>query len=431
MLKFPWQWPRLSVQNGSWRKRFLLIWVGQQISLFGSSIAGFALVWWLTARTGSATVLAMGTLFTILPNVLLGPFAGALVDRWSRRRVMILADGLIALFSLWMAILYWRGAARVGHVYLIMLARAVGGCFHLPAMQASTALMVPEKHLPRVSGLNQTVLGAVRIVSPPLGALFLALLPMHGVMAIDVVTACLAIGPLLFTPIPQPQRRNAEGVLPTTIWADIQEGFRYVWRWPGMNAVILLSMVISFFAFPALSLIPILVTKVFGGAAFHLGWLNSAWGVGIIAGGLVLGTWGGFRRRTHTVLVGTIGLGLGILMVGAAPSGWFSLALVGMFLGAALYAMVTGAGIALLQKLVPPEMHGRVLNMVLSLTTGIAPISMAIAGPVADALGVRAWFLMGGTVTLALGAAGFFTPAIRTLEDARSPTPVPEDVATS
>lgn len=429
MAESPWHWPRLSLQNDGWRKRFFTIWVGQQISLFGSSIAGFALVWWLTARTGSATVLAMGTLFTILPNVVLGPFAGALVDRWSRRKVMILADGLIALFSLWMAILYWRGAARVGYVYLIMLARAVGGCFHLPAAQASTALMVPEKHLPRVSGLNQTVLGAVRIVSPPLGALLLTLLPMHGVMAIDVVTACLAIGPLLFTPIPEPQRRNAAGVMPTSIWADIREGFRYVWHWPGMNAVIILSMVISFFAFPAMSLTPILVTKVFGGAAFHLGWLNSAWGVGIIAGGLILGAWGGFRRRSLTVLVGTIGLGVGILMVGIAPARGFALALAGMFLGAALYAMVTGAGIALLQKLVPPEMHGRVLTLVVSLTTGIAPISMIIAGPVADTLGVRTWFIAGGLVTLALGVGGLFTPSIRTLEDARAPAPVREDVS--
>lgn len=415
----------------NWRSRFFLIWIGQQFSLFGSSIASFALVWWLTATTGSATVLAMGTLITLLPGVLLGPFAGALVDRWSRRRVMMLADGLIALVSLWLAVLFWAGAVRVGHVYIIMLARAIGGAFHLPASQASTALMVPDKHLPRISGLNQTVSGAVRIVAPPIGALALTLLPMHGVMGIDVVTAILAIGPLFFVSIPRPRRRAAPGATPPTLWADVKEGFRTVWHWPGMNGILFISMTISLFVFPAMSLTPILATQVFGGAAFHLGWLNSAWGLGVIAGGLILGAWGGFRRRIVTVLVGAAGLGLGILLVGIAPVRAFWMALAGMFLAAALYSMCTAGALALLQTLVPPELQGRVLTLVVSLSTGVAPLGMAVAGPVADALGVRVWFVAGGVVTLGMAAIAALTPSVIHLEDAEAPTSTAVEVADS
>jgi DHA3 family macrolide efflux protein-like MFS transporter len=411
-----------------WRPRFFVIWVGQQLSVFGSAIAAFALVWWLTATTGSATVLAMGTLFTLLPGVLLGPFAGALVDRWSRRRVMMLADSLIALFSLWLAVLFWAGTARVGYVYVIMLARAIGGTFHLPAMQASTALMVPDKHLPRVSGLNQTVSGAIRIVAPPIGALALALLPMHGIMGIDVVTAALAVGPLFFVTIPHPRRRSAIGTTPPSLWADVKEGFGTVWHWPGMNGILFISMTISLFVFPAMSLTPILATQVFGGAAFHLGWLSSAWGLGAVAGGLILGAWGGFRRRIVTVLVGAAGLGLGILMVGIAPTRAFGMALAGMFLAASLYTMCTGAGIALLQTLVPPELQGRVLNLVVSLSTGIAPLGMVVAGPVADAVGVRAWFIAGGVVTLGMAGIAALTPSVIHLEDASTPTPERSEV---
>jgi DHA3 family macrolide efflux protein-like MFS transporter len=221
-----------SVQRGErlrprWQIPFFSIWTGQQFSLIGSSLAQFALVWWLTETTGSATVLATGTLISLLPGVFLGPFVGALVDRWDRRRVMIVADGLIALVSAWLAYLFWTGAMRVEHVYVIMLARAIGGAFHWPAMQASTSLMVPDEHLSRVAGLNQTMQGAVSIVSPPLGALLLGILPLHFIMAIDVITAAFAIAPLFFVGIPQPPRRAgavaAEGGGPS-LWADVREG---------------------------------------------------------------------------------------------------------------------------------------------------------------------------------------------------------------
>jgi len=134
--------------------------MGQAFSLFGSRVVQFALVWWLTQLTGSATVLATASMVALIPEIFLSPIAGAYVDRWNRRIVMILADGMIALASLWLAYLFWIDAAQVWHIYVIMLVRAVGGAFHWPAMQASTSLMVPQEHLTRVAGLNQTMNGA-------------------------------------------------------------------------------------------------------------------------------------------------------------------------------------------------------------------------------------------------------------------------------
>jgi len=164
-----------------WKGPFFTIWTLQQFSLVGSQLVQFALVWWLTKTTGSATVLATATMIAILPQVLIGPFSGALVDRFSRRAVMIVADGSIALASAWLAYMYFAGSVEVWHIYMIVAIRAIGGGFHWPAMSASTALMVPERHLTRVAGLNQTMQGVTNIVSPPLGAIFLAILPMHGI----------------------------------------------------------------------------------------------------------------------------------------------------------------------------------------------------------------------------------------------------------
>jgi len=167
-------------------KPFLIIWIGQAFSLLGSQLVQFALVWWLTRTTGSATMLALATLAALLPQILIGPFAGALVDRWSRRRVMIVADIAIALATLGLAVLFWLNVAQVWNIYVLLLIRATGAAFHWPAMQASTPLMVPQKHLSRVAGLNQTLSGLAGILIPPLGALAIEVLPMQGVLAIDV-----------------------------------------------------------------------------------------------------------------------------------------------------------------------------------------------------------------------------------------------------
>jgi DHA3 family macrolide efflux protein-like MFS transporter len=138
-----------------WRRRFFTIWAGQQASLIGSSVAGFALIWWLTTSSGSATVLATASLVSILPGVVLAPFAGVRGDRWNRRRVMVAADSLVAALSLALAVMFWQGQVVVWHVYLVMGARALANSFHWPAMQASTSLLVPEEHLTRISGLNK------------------------------------------------------------------------------------------------------------------------------------------------------------------------------------------------------------------------------------------------------------------------------------
>ena len=178
---------------GNWKLPFFSIWTGQQLSWLGSALAGFALIWWVTETTGSATTLATATLVSLLPGVFLGPFVGALVDRWNRRIVMIVADSVVALSSAWLAWLFWTDAMQLWHVYVAMLVRALGNTFHWPAISASTSLMVPKDHLPRVAGLNQTIGGAVNILSPPLGALLLKVLPLHSIMAIDLVSAAFAI----------------------------------------------------------------------------------------------------------------------------------------------------------------------------------------------------------------------------------------------
>jgi DHA3 family macrolide efflux protein-like MFS transporter len=396
---------------------FFTIWTGQAISLLGSMLVQFALVWWLTASTGSARVLASATLVAMLPGIFVGPFAGALVDRWNRRGLMIVADGIIALATVGLAYLFAVGAVRVWHIYALLFIRATAGGFHWPAMRASTSLMVPERHLARVEGLNQALHGLMNIVAPPLGALLLSLLPLQAVLAIDVGTAALAIAPLFFIAIPQPQRRSSQAQSKTSLWQDVGEGLRYVWSWPGLLGVGVMATLINFLFNPAFALLPLLVTQHFGGQALELGWLESALGIGVVVGGLLLSAWGGFRRRILTSLMGLIGMGVGIMFIGLAPASAFWLALGAMFLAGFMNPIVNGPLFAVLQARVAPEMQGRVFTVIQSAATAMSPLSLAVAGPVADTLGVRVWYVAGGVVCALMGAAAFFVPAIVHLED--------------
>jgi len=406
-------------QPSNWKVPFFTIWVGQAFSLIGSGLVQFALVWWLTTTTGSATVLATAALVAILPGVVLGPFAGALVDRWNRRIVMMVADGFIALATLGLAVLYAMGAMQVWHVYVIMFLRAIGGSFHWPAMQASTSLMVPEEHLSRVQGLNQTIQGALNIVAPPLGAVLLGVLPLNGIMLIDVMTAMLAMVPLLFVRIPQPTRNEAaqaSGGL-ALVLSDVREGFRYIWSWPGMMLLGAIAAVLNFLFNPAFSLMPILVTKHFHGQALQLAWMESAWSVGMVIGGLTLSVWGGFRRKMLTSLMGLVFQGIGTLLIGLAPSSAFGLALGSMFATGFMNVLVNGPIFAMLQAKVAPEMQGRVFTLVGSVAGIMSPLGMAIAGPVADALGVQFWFVLAGAVCVLMAVVAFFVPALMHLDD--------------
>lgn len=406
---------------------FLTMWGGQTVSLIGSHIAQFALVWWLTELTGSATVLATATLVAMLPQVLLGPIAGAYVDRWNRRLVMIVADSVIALVALGLAYLFWQDVIQIWHVYIVMFIRSIGGSFHWPAMQASTTLMVPEKHLTRVAGFNQTLQGALNIIGPPLGALLLAILPLYSILLIDVGTALFAIISLLFIFIPQPERAPTPSETDITsvktkarsVWSDVGEGLRYIWGWPGIVLVLLMAMVINFILTPAFSLMPLLVTQHFKGGPVQLGWLESSWGAGVVLGGLFLGVWGGFRRRIYTSLMGLMLMGVGILLLGLTPSAVFWLAIGAIFTAGFMNPITNGPFFALLQATVAPEMQGRVFTVVASLSTAITPLSLAIAGPVADLVGVRSWYMVGGLACILMGVGAYFVPAIRDIEQQR------------
>ena len=413
-----------------WRLPFFTIWTGQAASLLGSQLVQFALIWWLTKTTGSATVLATATLAGLLPQVILGPVSGALVDRWNRRVIMIAADSVIALATVALAILFLTGNVQFWYVYMLMFIRGAAGGFHWPAMQASTSLMVPKEHLSRIQGFNQMLYGALNIASAPLGALLLELIPMQGILAIDVGTALLAITPLFFIPVPQPERTDLleNGEIKPSVWQDMVAGFRYIMGWPGLIMIGIMAAMINFLLAPASSLIPIFVTQHFNGGAIQLAGLESAWGIGVVIGGTLLGIWGGFKRRILTSLVGLIILGIAVTMMGLLPSWALYLAIAMMFVIGFANPITNGPLFAVIQSSVAPEMQGRVFTLIASVAAAMSPIGLIIAGPLADRFGVQTWYIAAGLVTLFMGVSAFFIPVIVNIEEGRGEQPDSEIV---
>lgn len=414
---------KTTTENRKSLRPFFTLWGGQAVSLFGSQMVQFALIWWLTKATGSATILAAASLVGLLPQVLLGPFAGVLVDRWPRRWVMFVADSLVALASLVLAYLFWSGAVEIWHVFALLFMRALGGAFHWPAMQASTPLMVPAEQLTRIQGLNQMLQGGMSIVAAPLGALLVSVLAMPALLMIDVTTALFAIVPLLFIAVPQPKKSGTtDGAAgKTSFWTDMRLGFRYILSWPAVLMLMGMAMLINFLLTPLAALQPLLITQHFQGEAIHLGVLEAAFGLGIVAGGILLGVWGGFQKRVYTSLVGLVGLGIGIFLLGLAPANMFWLAVGSALLAGSMISLTNGPLMAILQAIVDPAMQGRVFTLLNSAAMAMSPLSLIVAGPFADAFGVRTWLMMGGVLTLVVALTGFVNRPLLGIENGRTP----------
>ena len=397
----------------NWAARYFALWTGQALSLLGSQLVQFAIIWHLTTSTNSATTLAIASMMGLLPQVLLSPFIGTWVDRGNRRLILITADATVALATVVLALLFAFELVHVWHIYLVLFIRAVAGGFHQSAFGASGVLLVPKEHLARMQGINQALYGGLNIISAPLGAYLISIMPMQGILGIDIVTALIAITILVFISIPQPEKSMQTQ---STFWQDFAAGFRYIVAWRGLVILLGLVMVINFFFSATEPLMPLLITKHFEGNAQQLAWWFSSYSIGTIFGGVILGAWGGFKRKVVTAQTGLILMGLATMIVGLISSNLFWVALAANTASGLLLPIINGSYGATLQASIAPEMQGRVFAFILSAASFVSPIALIIAGPFADVFGIQLWFLIAGISCTVMGIAGFFSSAVMTME---------------
>ena len=340
---------------------------------------------------------------------------------------MIFSDLFTAFLTLVLVVLFYTGKAQIWHIYVIMAGRAAGGAFQFPALRAAIPMIVEDKHLVRANGLFMTLRGSVDIVAPMAGAFLMASLDIQWVLAIDIITAAIAIGTLLPLVIPHPV--SPIPLVKRNYMEDIKQSYRYIISWRGLTYLVVLAALINFLSAPVNALLPLFVTRHLGGDVIKLGWLETAMGIGIIAGGLILGAWGGFKRRAVSSFTSFLVWSAAIVVFGLTTQKLFYLALALMVTGGLTNAMGNAPFGAIFQSVIARDMQGRFHSLYGSLIGAMAPIGLAIAGPVSNAIGLRAiWIISGATIFL-LFTLALFSREIMSIEDRKQEKPNAEIAA--
>lgn len=389
----------------NWKRVFFIIFAGQAFSMLTSAMVQFSIIWSLTDRTGSAMVLALSSIAAFLPQALLGPFFGALVDRYDRKLIMILADMFIALVSLGLGVLCYLGEPPVAAFYLVLALRSAGTAFHVPAMQSSVPLLAPKEELTRVAGWQQFVFSGANLIGPVLGVSILTSLSIEYVMLADVLGAVIASSCLLFVHIPNPEAA-AEDKAQRGMYKEMRYGLKTLMRAKGLFLMSVAVSLMMFLCVPAGAIYPLMVKSHFNGTAYNLAATEASYGTGMILGSLLLsslGKWG--KAEYHVKLISWAAIIYGALLAaqGALPPDAFYIFLsIGLPLGS-MSPFFSGPFTAMLQTYIEPSALGRVMSLVNSMILIATTAGLLAAGPVAERMGVPAWFISAGLLVAVLG----------------------------
>lgn len=402
------------MQN-TWKKTFAIIWTGQFMSLLSSSAVNFAIIIWLSLETGSAEVLAYAAIAALLPQALIGPFAGVYIDRWDRKRTMIAADGFIAICTLAMSILFYLGHFELLYIYLLLGMRSLGSAFHMPAMQASVPLLAPESELLRIAGINQIIQSVSNVAGPALGALAIGLMDIGQVLLLDIAGAIVAITSLLFVKIPNPVRSAPEKSSIAQVLRDISLGIKAVTHNKGLSYMFLFSILATFCIMPVAVLFPLLTLQHFGGGKFEMSVIEVVWGIGMLTGGGLLGI---FKPTINKVIIiNCMHLLLGITLAssGLLPSSGFIIFVMLTTLGGIAASIYNACFTTIIQEKVDPAMLGRVFSMFFSIALLPSMIGLLSTGFIADYIGIsRTFVILGSTISI-IGIISFCVPVLMRL----------------
>jgi DHA3 family macrolide efflux protein-like MFS transporter len=366
---------------GGGMRTFLLVWLGSTVSLLGSALAGFVIGVWAFQETGSATLFSLIIVAGVVPGLVLSPIAGALADRWDRRLTMIWCTVASLVVTGVTTALLMAGRLEVWHLYLTAAATAVIGAVMRPASMGATTVLVPPRHFGRASGMMQFAGATIRIVAPILAGVLLARIQAAGVLLIDMASFVVVLGVLAVVSIPKPPRADPAAP-PRSLLSDAGTGWRYLRERPGLFGLLLYFSAIGVAPVVGMVLLTPLVLRIADEVV--LGTVMSAAGVGALAGGLIMSTWGGPKRRFHGIVGAGVLLGFSVIVAGLrSDPAVIAVGVFGIALGGPI---MTSSFNALWQVKTPLELHGRVFATVTMIAESSMPVALLAAGPATDFL---------------------------------------------
>ena len=405
-----------------WKRNITLFLSSQTISLFGSSLVQYAITWYITLTTQSGMMMTISIICGFLPTFFLSPIAGVWADRYNRKWLIILADGMIALSTLILAILFLMGHDSLWLLFVISAIRAIGAGIQTPAVGAILPQIVPEDKLMKINGTNSSIQAFVMIISPMASGALLTKASIESIFFIDVITAAIAISTLLvFLHIPAHAKAAQQQT--TGYFDDMKKGFKYIKNHDFLKSLFMFFAFFMILAAPAAFLTPLQVTRSFGNDVWRLTAIEITFAVGMLIGGIFMVSWGGFKNKVHTMTFATLLFGVCTFVLGIIPEFWLYLVFMGIT-GMAMPIFNTPATV-LLQEKVEGDFLGRVFGVLGMISTSMMPLGMLIFGPIADIIAIE-WLLIGTGILLFI--QGFFLLASKVLIVAGKPTSEHKDV---
>lgn len=427
-------------------RTFLVIWFGQLVSTLGSGLTGFALGVWIYQETGSTTLFAFNLLAFAVPNLIVSPFAGALVDRWDRRRVMILSDTGAGLSTLAVALLYFSGGLEVWHVYILTAINSAFSAFQWPAYSAVTTLLVPKAQLGRAGGMVQIGEAISALASPAIAGVLFVTAGIQGVVMVDFATYLVALLTLMAVRVPRPPATQAGAEGRGSLMQEAAYGWKYIVTRKGLLGLLVIFAATNFLTSLWNPLLPPMILEM--SSPKVLGYLASIVGLGMLLGTLVMSAWGGPKRRIHGVLAFLMISGVFQMLLGVSPS----LVLIAIAGFGAMFVMpiINASSQAIWQTKVAPDVQGRVFAVRRMIAWSAMPLAYLVAGPLADrvfnpllmeggalastvgqvlgvgpARGTGLLFVISGLLSVLVAGGGYLYPRTRYLED-ELPDAMPE-----
>ncbi|MDH5109149.1 MFS transporter [Lentilactobacillus kefiri] len=402
----------MKVNEAHWRRNIYLFLTSQFLTGITSMIVQYAIIWYLTKETGSATILSIATILGMLPMALLSPFVGPLVDRWEKKALLIVPDIVAAIFAIILSVS--GGVFHVFPVWLIfvsLLMRSIAQTFQMPTIQSVMPTMVPDAELTRVNGQLGMVQSANMVIAPALGAFLFAIIPMQYLILLDVLGAILGISFLIWVQIPNNEKIDAALHMLHNTKLGLQQlmGNKGLWYITITGAVFMLLIM------PASSMYPLMTMKYFQGTVGQAGFIEVLYSSGMLAGGAIIGIWGNWADRMKPVIFSLFLVGVPTGISGLLPGNqtgfiWFAILNVIEGVASPLFNTLL---MAMIQQSYPAKQLGRILGVLNSILSLTGPLGLIFAGPLADSLGVETLFIIAGIGTVICGIFVLLIPVMR------------------
>ncbi|MBM7699806.1 MFS transporter [Kurthia huakuii] len=383
----------------NWKRTIILFLTSQTISLFGSALVQYAIMWYVTLETKSGMIMTLYILFGFIPTFILSPFAGVWVDQFNRKKLIALSDSVIAVTTLILAITFMMGYQEMWLLFLAVAIRACGAAIQVPAVSAILPQMVPEDELVRVNGINGSIQAATMLIAPIASASLLTFANLQSIFFIDVVTAAIGVGTLLaFIHVKTHEKATQEKL---RYIDDLKQGFHYISNQKYLKPFFLFFAIIFFLVAPIAFLTPLQTVRSFGDEVWRLTAIELAFMGGMVLGGGLIALWAGFRNRIKTMLGACFIIALGTVALGLVPN--FVLYLVFMSISGLVMPYFNTPSMTMLQERVDPNYLGRVFGIFSMISSSMMPIGMLVFGPIADIVKIEWLLILTGTLMFILG----------------------------